>query len=145
MFGLDATNSILLALLLSILGIVISRWTRQRKVARIYVGLDFMTPVDVQVRAHDLIEADRIREAVALIRKESQVSWPTAVKVTRVLRAGGVLPGFPVFDDSDLPTRIRKLIEAGNRKEAVFLARSTEDMSQSEAETLVDSLSREPG
>ncbi|MEU5860073.1 hypothetical protein ABZ815_02795 [Nonomuraea sp. NPDC047529] len=138
-------DSILLVLLLLITGIGISRWIRQRKVTRIYVDLDFMTPVNVQVRAHDLIEAGRIRDAVALIQEESQVSRPTAVKVARVLRTGGVLPGFPVFDEGDLPTQVRKLIEAGNRKEAVFLARSSEDMSQSEAETFVDSLSREPG
>jgi hypothetical protein len=113
-------------------------------VVRIYVGLDHITPVDVQVRAHDLIEAGRFRDAVELIRKKSEVSRRTAVEVAEVLRAGGVLPGFPVFDEGDLSTRVRKLIEAGSRKEAIFLARSTEDMSQSEAEAFVDSLSREP-
>ncbi|YCK33359.1 hypothetical protein ACNF49_04400 [Actinomadura sp. ATCC 39365] len=145
MFGLNTMESILLILLLVITGIGISRWVGQRKVTRIYVGLDLMTPVDVQVRAHDLIEAGRTRDAIALIQEKSQVSRPTAVKVARVLRTGGVLPGFPVFDEGDLPTRVRKLIESGNRKEAVFLVRSTEDMSQSEAETFIDSLSRERG
>ncbi|MGV9384377.1 hypothetical protein ACWDRB_51780 [Nonomuraea sp. NPDC003707] len=144
MFGLDAVESILLVLLLVIIGIGISRWMGRRKVVRIYVGLDHITPVGVQVRAHDLIEADRFRDAVELIRKESQVSRQTAVEVAEVLRAGGVLPGFPVFDEGDLSTRVRKLIEAGSRKEAVFLVRSTEDMSQPEAEAFVDSLSREP-
>jgi hypothetical protein len=144
MFGLDALESILLVLLLVILGLGISRWMGQRKASRIYVGLDLMTPVDVQVRAHDLIEAGRFHDAVDLIRKESQVSGPTALEVAKVLRAGGVLPGFPVFDEDDLPTRIRKLIEAGHRKQAVFLARSTENMSQPEAEAFVDALSGEP-
>ncbi|MFI7133953.1 hypothetical protein ACIBQ1_50330 [Nonomuraea sp. NPDC050153] len=137
-------ESILLVLLLLIIGIEIRRWIGRRKVVRIYVGLDHITPVDVQVRAHDLMEAGKFRGAVELIRKESQVSRRTAVEVAQVLRDGGVLPGFPVFDDGDLSTRVRKLIEAGNRKEAVFLARSTEDISQSEAEAFVDSLSREP-
>ncbi|MGR6913398.1 hypothetical protein ACU635_04000 [[Actinomadura] parvosata] len=144
MFGLDALESILLVLLLVILGLAISRWTRQRKVSRIDVGLDLMTPVDVQARAHDLIEAGRFHDAVNLIRKESQVSGPTALQVAKMLRAGEVLPGFPVLDEDDLPTRIRKLVEAGDHKQAVFLVRSTEDMSQSEAEAFVDSLSGEP-
>ncbi|MEV4802784.1 hypothetical protein AB0K18_22460 [Nonomuraea sp. NPDC049421] len=100
--------------------------------------------MDVQVRAHDLIEEGRFHDAVDLIRKESQVSGPTALEVAKVLRAGEVLPGFPMFDEDDLLTRVRKLIDAGHRKQAVFLVRSTEDMSQSEAEAFVDSLSGEP-
>ncbi|GGO62638.1 hypothetical protein [Nonomuraea cavernae] len=144
MFGLETVESILLVLLLLVIGIGINRWIGRRKVVRIYIGLDHITPVDVQVRAHDLIEAGKFRGAVELIRKESQVSRRTAVEAAQVLRDGGILPGFPVFDDGDLSTRVRKLIKAGNRKEAVFLVRSTEDMSQSEAEAFVDSLSREP-
>lgn len=49
-----------------------------------------------------------------------------------------------MLDEDDLPTRIRKLIEADHRKQAVFLTRSTEDMSQTDAEAFVDSLSGEP-
>lgn len=144
MFGLDALESLLLVLLLVLLGLGISQWMGRRRVSRVYVGLDLMTPVDVQVRAHDLIEAGRFHDAVNLVRKESQVSGPTALEVAKVLRAGGVLPSFPVLDEDDLPTRIRKLIEAGHQKQAVFLARSTEDMSQTEAQAFVDSLSGEP-
>ncbi|GAA3702770.1 hypothetical protein GCM10022224_080710 [Nonomuraea antimicrobica] len=144
MFGLDTVTSILLILLLVIVGVGIGRWARRRRVTRIYVGLDHITPVDVQVRAHDLIEAGRFSDAVELIRAESQVSRQIAVEVAEVLRGGGVLPGFPVFDEGDLTTRVRRLLEAGNRKQAVFLTRSTEEMSQAEAEAFVDSLSREP-
>lgn len=144
MFDLDTVELLLLILLLLIIGIGIARWMGRRKVARMYVGLDHITPVDVQVRAHDLIETGKFRDAVELIHKESQVSRRTAMEVAEVLRAGGVLPGFPVFDEGDLSTRVRKLIEAGSRKETIFLAQSTEDMSQAEAEAFVDSLSREP-
>jgi hypothetical protein len=45
-----------------------------------------------------------------------------------------------MLGEDDLPTKVRKLIEAGSRKEAVFLVRSTEDMSRSEAEAFVDAL-----
>lgn len=143
MFGLDTTETILLVLLLMIIAFGISRWTERRNVARIYVGLDHITPIDVQVRAHDLIEAGKFRDAVTLIRKESQVTRQTAEEVAEILRDGGVLPGFPMFDETGLPTKVRKLIEAGSRKEAIFLARSTEDMSQNEAEAFVNSLSQD--
>jgi hypothetical protein len=79
-----------------------------------------------------------------LISKESQVSHQTAIKVAEALRAGDVLPDFPMPWEGDLTTRVRKLVAAGNRKEAVFLARSHENMSQSEAEAFVSSLSQEP-
>ncbi|MCP2347289.1 hypothetical protein [Nonomuraea roseoviolacea] len=144
MFGLTTVELILLVLLLAILVIGASRWVGRRKVARISVGLDHLTPVDVQVRAHDLIEANRFRDAVELIRQESQVSQRTAVEVARVLRDGGVLPGLPTIEEDDLPTRVRKLVEDGRRKEAVFLVRSTEDMSRPEAEEFVESLSSGP-
>ncbi|GAA1748381.1 hypothetical protein ACBR40_12545 [Nonomuraea sp. AD125B] len=140
MFGLDTEESLLLILLLMIVGTGISRWAARRKVAQIYIGLDHITPVGVQVRAHDLIEAGRFRDAVKLVRKESQVSRRTAVEVANVLRDGGVLPGFPVFDQGDLSAQVRALIAAGSRKEAVFLVRTTEDMSQAEAEAFIDSL-----
>jgi hypothetical protein len=95
MFGLDTVESILLILLLVILGIGVSRWIGRRKVARVHIGLDHITPVDVQVRAHDLIEAGEFSDAIALISKESEVSRRTATEVAEVLRAGGILPGFP--------------------------------------------------
>ena len=144
MFGMNSMESFLLVTLLVLIGIGISRWIARLKVARIYVGLDHMTPVDVQVRAHDLIEAGRFRDAVTLIRKESQVSRATAMEVAEILRDGGVLPGFPVFDEDDLPAKVRKLLDTGSRKEAIFLTRSTEPMTAPEAEAFVNALSREP-
>ncbi|QYC37681.1 hypothetical protein Nocox_00210 [Nonomuraea coxensis DSM 45129] len=140
MFGLDTTESLLLVLLLMIIGTGVSRWAARRKVVRIHIDLDHITPVDVQVRAHDLIGAGRFHDAVRLIRKESQVSRRTAMEVANVLRAGEVLPGFPVFDQGDLSDQVRALLAAGSRKQAVFLVRTTEDMSRAEAEAFVDAL-----
>ncbi|MEV0625794.1 hypothetical protein ACI2LC_11995 [Nonomuraea wenchangensis] len=140
MFGLGTEESLLLILLLMTAGTGVSRWATRRKVTQINIGLDHITPVGVQARAHDLIEAGRYYHAVKLIRKESQASLRTAVEVANVLRDGGVLPGFPVSDQGDLSAQVRALIAAGSRKEAVFLVRTTEDMSQAEAEAFVDSL-----
>ncbi|MEW9555635.1 hypothetical protein [Nonomuraea sp. NPDC050783] len=146
MFGLGAVESVFLALLLVVVGIGIGLGRRagRRGTARISVNLGLMTPVGIQARAHDLIEAGRFAEAVKLIRKESQVSRRTATEVAQALRAGDVLPDLPMLQEGDLSSRVRALIADGRRKEAVFLARSHENMSPSEAEAFVDSLSQGP-
>ncbi|GAA3160248.1 hypothetical protein GCM10010466_58910 [Planomonospora alba] len=107
---------------------------------RVHIDLGLVTPIGVQVRAHDLIEAGKFMDAVELIRKESQVSQDEAEEVAKTLRAGHVLPDFPMPWEGDLATRARRLIAADRRKEAVFLARSMGDMDPSEAEAFVDSL-----
>jgi len=113
--------------------------------AEVQVDLDLITPIHVQVRAHDLLEAGEYAAAVELIRKESQVSRWEAEEVAKALQAGHVLPDFPMPWEGDLSTRVLKLVTAGRRKEAVFLVRSHEDMSRPEAEAFVDAQLREPG
>ncbi|NRQ31597.1 hypothetical protein HII36_07035 [Nonomuraea sp. NN258] len=140
MFGMTPGETFLVILLIAIVGVGV----RRRRVGRVHVDLGFITPIGVQVRAHDLIEAGRFADAVRLIRKESQVPRRTAVAVAQALRAGEVLPDFPMAWDGDLADRVRELLAAGNRKEAVFLTRITEDLGLSEAEAFVDSLAREP-
>ncbi|MGS2644350.1 hypothetical protein [Streptosporangium sp. LJ11] len=144
MFDLDQVRLILFLLLLMIVGFGIRHWRARSNVVRVHIDLGLVTPVGVQVRAHDLIEAGRFTDAIELIRKESQVSQDEAEDVAKTLRAGHVLPDFPMPWEGDLPTRVRNLVSAGRRKEAVFLVRSKEGMSQPKAEAFVDSLPSEP-
>ncbi|MFF5205306.1 hypothetical protein [Streptosporangium sp. NPDC000396] len=141
MFGLDQTQLILLLL---IIGVGIRRWRARPGVVRVHIDLGLITPIEIQVRAHDLIEADRFADAVELISEESQVSRDEADDVAKALRAGRVLPDFPMPWEDDLPTRVPNLVSADRRKEAVFLVRSKEGMSQAKAEAFVDSPPPEP-
>jgi hypothetical protein len=144
MFGLDQLQPALLLLLLLIIALGIRGWRSSRNVVRVHIDLDMITPIDVQVRAHDLIEAGRFSDAVDLISKESQVSRESAEDVAKTLQAGHVLPDFPTLSEDDLPTRVRNLVSDGRRKEAVFLVRSRENMSQAKAEAFIDALPSEP-
>ncbi|MEV7801924.1 hypothetical protein AB0O28_03125 [Microbispora sp. NPDC088329] len=145
MFDLGPLQLILFLLFLVVLGWGIREWRFRREVVQAHVDLGLITPIGVQVRAHDLLEAGRYADAVKLIRKESQVSRKEAEDVAKALQAGQVLPDFPMPWEGDLSTRVRMFVSSGRRKEAVFLVRSQEDMSQSEAEAFVDSQLREPG
>lgn len=68
------------------------------------------------------------------------ISQPDAEEVAKALRAGQVLPDFPMLDKEDLSVRVRDLVAAGHRKEAVFLVRSEEKMRQRAVEGFVDSV-----
>ncbi|MFC4014417.1 hypothetical protein ACFOY2_44850 [Nonomuraea purpurea] len=140
MLGLGATELVFLVVPIAILALGVGLWLARRRAAHTYLDLDLLTPIEVQARAHDLIEVGRFDDAVELIRKESRVSSHTAEQVANALLAGHVLPGVPTMEEDDLPTTIRRLVAEGRRKQAVFLARSHEDMSRSEAEAFVDSL-----
>ncbi|MEU4695880.1 hypothetical protein [Nonomuraea dietziae] len=144
MFDSGRLPLILLLLLLVIIGLGIRQWRSRRNTVRIHVDLGLVTPIEVQVRAHDLIETGRFEDAIKLISRESQVSRSEAEDVAKTLRAGHVLPDFPMPWEGDLPTRVRKLVADGRRKEAVFLVRSKENVSQVDAEAFVDSLPPEP-
>lgn len=144
MFDLGQVQLILFLLLLVIVGLGIRQWRTRSNVVRVHIDLGLVTPIGIQVRAHDLIEADRFADAVELIREESQVSQDEAEDVAKALQAGHVLPDFPMPWEGDLPTRVRNLVSAGRRKEAVFLVRSKEGMSRPKAEAFVDSLPSEP-
>ncbi|MEU6713891.1 hypothetical protein ABZ897_20665 [Nonomuraea sp. NPDC046802] len=140
MLGLGATELVFLLVPIAVLALGVGLWLARRRAAHTYLDLDLLTPIEVQARAHDLIEVGRFDDAVELIRKESRVSPHTAEQVANALLAGHVLPGVPTMEEDDLPTTIRRLVAEGRRKQAVFLARSHEDMSRSEAEAFVDSL-----
>jgi hypothetical protein len=144
MFDSGRLPLILLLLLIGIIGLGIRQWRSRRNTVRIHIDLGLVTPIEVQVRAHDLIEMGRFEDAITLISRESQVSRSEAEDVAKALRAGHVLPDFPMPWEGDLPTRVRKLVADGRRKEAVFLVRSKENMGQFDAESFVDSLPPEP-
>ncbi|GAA0967896.1 hypothetical protein GCM10009555_012330 [Acrocarpospora macrocephala] len=98
-----------------------------------------MTPIEVQARAHDLIEAGKFAEAVKTIAEESQVSRQEATEVANVLRGGHLVPDFPGRWPDDLSDSIRALLHENKRKQAIFLVRSEKDLSAADAEAFIRS------
>lgn len=79
--------------------------------------------VDIQVQAHDLIEAGKPIRALLLLKRKAQLSWPEALDAAAILKSGQVLSEWPL-DRTDLATRARDLRDAGRRKEAIFTVRA---------------------
>jgi hypothetical protein len=144
MFGLDQVQLALILLLFVIIWLGVRRRRTKRGVAQVHIKLYLFTPIGIQVRAHDLIEAGRFADAVKLISEESEISQPEAEEVARALRAGHVLPDLPMLEKEDLPVRVRDLVADDRRKEAVFLVRIEEKMRQRAAEAFVDSVTPGP-
>ncbi|MFD8528909.1 hypothetical protein ACFV0L_15960 [Streptosporangium canum] len=92
------------------------------------------------MRAHPRIAMQILRHSQISVTMNiySEVSQPEAEEVARALRAGHVLPDFPMLEE-DLSVRVRDLVADDHRKEAVFLIRREEKMRQRAAEAFVDS------
>ena len=103
--------------------------------------LPLVVPIAIQVHVHDLIEAGDVRKATRVLLSEGQLNRAEAAQAVEVLRSGGVLPDFPIPDQTDLATRARALRDSGRRKHAIFTVRSErDDMGPDDAEAFVDSL-----
>jgi hypothetical protein len=80
--------------------------------------------VDIQVQAHDLIEAGRPIRALLLLRRKAHLSWTEARDAAAILKSGQVLPEWPRPDRTDLARRARDLRDEGRRKAAIFTVRA---------------------
>ncbi|MFC0507634.1 hypothetical protein [Micromonospora costi] len=114
------------------------RWRPVR--IRVFYELPLFVPVDIQVRAHDLIESGSFRQAVRVLRKQAQLDRSEAKVAASRLRSGEVLPDFPMPGGPDLASRVQGLRDSGRRKEAIFAVRSERNVGPVEAEAFVDSV-----
>lgn len=96
--------------------------------------------VDKQVEAHDLIEEGKFSKAAKVLRKKAGLSRREARDTVETLRSGGVLPEWPMPGKADLSVRVAELKAAGRRKEALFLVRIEQQVSEAEAEKFVRSI-----
>ncbi|MEV4888492.1 hypothetical protein AB0K48_03750 [Nonomuraea sp. NPDC055795] len=140
MFDLDLTKSILVLALIGLIVLGVRGWRASRNRVRIYVPMPLFTPVEIQAKAHDLIEAGQFDAAVKFLKKEAQISGPAALAAARDLRRGELLPDFPGRWPEDLTGPVTEFLAEGQRKAAVFLVRDQKQLSPVEAETFVDSL-----
>ncbi|MGH3389049.1 MAG: hypothetical protein ACRDOO_09245 [Actinomadura sp.] len=104
---------------------------------RVVVALPLFVMADVQVKAHDLIADGRTAEAARLLRKDAGLRRGEVREAVEVLRAGGVLPEWPLPGKADLAKRVAALKAAGQRK---FLVRIEREMDAADAEDFVDSI-----
>ncbi|TYB50917.1 hypothetical protein FXF51_54595 [Nonomuraea sp. PA05] len=104
--------------------------------------IPLFTPVEIQAKAHDLIEAGRFDEAVKVLEEEAQVSGREALDAARTLRRGELLPDFPGRWPEDLTGPVTEFLAEGQRKAAVFLVRDRRRLGPAEAEAFVDALAR---
>jgi hypothetical protein len=139
---LDPVKSILVLALIGLIVLGMRAWRQRRNGVRIYVPMPLFTPVEIQAKAHDLIEAGRFDAAVKVLKKEAQVSGPDALDAARALRRGELLPDFPGRWPEDLAGPVIEFLSEGQRKAAVFLVRDQKQLSPAEAETFVDALAR---
>ncbi|MFI6387063.1 hypothetical protein ACIBHY_52625 [Nonomuraea sp. NPDC050547] len=142
MFDLDPVKSILVLALIGLIVLGLRAWRHRRNRVRIYIPMPLFTPVEIQAKAHDLIEAGQFDDAVKVLKKEAQVSGPDALAAARALRRGELLPDFPGRWPEDLTGPVTELLAEGQRKAAVFLIRDQKQFSPTEAEAFVDSLTR---
>ncbi|MCP2356765.1 hypothetical protein HD597_003785 [Nonomuraea thailandensis] len=142
MFDLDPVKSILVLALIGLIVLGSRVWRRRRNGVRVSMPMPLFTPVEIQAKAHDLIEAGRFDEAVKVLKKEAEVSGPDALAAARALRRGELLPDFPGRWPEDLTGPVTEFLAQGQRKAAVFLVRDQKRLGPAEAETLVDSLAR---
>ncbi|MEV1176488.1 hypothetical protein [Nonomuraea sp. NPDC049784] len=142
MFDLDPVKSILALALIGLVVLGLRAWRQRRNRVRIYIPMPLFTPVEIQAKAHDLIEAGQFDDAVKVLKKEAQVSGPDALAAARALRRGELLPDFPGRWPEDLTGPVTEFLAEGQRKAAVFLIRDQKQLGPTEAEAFVDSLTR---
>lgn len=142
MFDLDLMKSILVLALIGLIVLGVRGWRAGRNRVRIYVPMPLFTPVEIQAKAHDLIEAGQFDAAVKVLKQEAQISGPDALAAARDLRRGELLPDFPGRWPEDLTGPVTEFLAEGQRKAALFLVRDQKQLSPVEAETFVDSLAR---
>lgn len=142
MYDLDPLKSILVLALIGLIVLGLRSWRQRRNRVRIYIPMPLFTPVEIQAKAHDLIEAGQFDDAVKVLKKEAQVSGPDALAAARALRRGELLPDFPGRWPEDPTGPVTEFLAEGQRKAAVFLIRDQKQLSPTEAEAFVDSLAR---
>ncbi|MFB4284259.1 MULTISPECIES: hypothetical protein [unclassified Nonomuraea] len=142
MFDLDPVKSILVLALIGLIVLGLRAWRQRRNRVWISIPMPLFTPVEIQATAHDLIESGQFDEAVKVLKKEAQVSGPDALAAARALRRGELLPDFPGRWPEDLTGPVTEFLAEGQRKAAVFLIRDQKQLSLTEAEAFVDSLTR---
>ncbi|MFI6505929.1 hypothetical protein [Nonomuraea typhae] len=142
MFDLDPVKSILALALIGLIVVGARAWRRRGNRVRTFIPIPLFTPVEIQAKAHDLIEAGQFDEAVKLLKKEAEVSGPDALHMARTLRRGELMPDFPGRWPEDPTGPVTEFLAEGQRKAAIFLIRDQKQLSPAEAETFVDSLTR---